>query len=60
MFGLFKKKSETEKLQLKYKKLLEEAHRLSTTNRSASDEKMFEANEVLKEIEQIKSAKNGK
>ncbi|SDR86018.1 Lacal_2735 family protein [Christiangramia echinicola] len=57
MFGLFKKKSETEKLQLKYKKLLEEAHRLSTTNRSASDEKMFQANEVLKEIERIKEQK---
>lgn len=60
MFGLFNKKSKVEKLQLKYKKLLEEAHRLSTTNRSASDEKTFEANEVLKEIEQIKESEKGK
>ena len=44
MFGLFKKKSEVEKLELKYKKLLEGAHQLSTTNRSKSDEKMYEAN----------------
>lgn len=56
MFGLFKKKSEVEKLEVKYKKLLEEAHRLSTTNRSKSDEKMFEANEVFNEIDQIKKS----
>ncbi len=56
MFGLFKKKSEVEKLEVKYKKLLEEAHQLSTTNRSKSDEKMYEANEVLKQIDQIKKA----
>lgn len=56
MFGLFKKKSEVEKLEVKYKKLLEEAHKLSTTKRSKSDEKMFEANEVLKEIDQIKKS----
>lgn len=56
MFGLFKKKSKVEKLEVKYKKLLEEAHQLSTTNRSKSDEKMFEANEVLKEIEEAKKS----
>ncbi|MGA8852623.1 MAG: Lacal_2735 family protein [Christiangramia sp.] len=56
MFGLFKKKSKVEKLELKYKRLLEEAHKLSTTNRSKSDEKMFEANEVLKEIDEIKES----
>lgn len=56
MFGLFKKKSKVEKLEVKYKKLLEEAHKLSTINRSKSDEKMFEANEVLKEIDQIKKS----
>ena len=56
MFGLFKKKSEVEKLELKYKKFLEEAHQLSTTNRSNSDEKMYEANEVLKQIDQIKKS----
>lgn len=57
MFGLFKGKSEVEKLELKYKKLLKQAHELSTTNRSKSDDKMFEANEVLKEIEKIKDSK---
>ena len=56
MFRFFKKKSEMEKLQLEYKRLLEEAHRLSTSNRSLSDEKMFEANEVLKKIDQLKKS----
>ena len=37
MFGLFKKKSEVEKLQEKYGKLMKEWHALSSTNRSESD-----------------------
>ncbi|QDO94547.1 Lacal_2735 family protein [Formosa sediminum] len=53
MFGLFKKKSEKEKLESQYKKLLEEAHRLSTTNRKMSDQKMYEAEEVLKQLEKL-------
>ena len=53
MFGIFKKKSEKEKLQIKYEKLLKEAHRLSTTNRKMSDLKTFEAEEVLKQIEKL-------
>jgi hypothetical protein len=51
MFGLFKKKSKIEKLDLKYKKLLAEAHKLSTTNRRQSDSKIADANEILKQIE---------
>ena len=58
MFGLFKKKSKVEKLEEKYRNLLEEAHRLSTFNRSKSDEKMYEANEILKEIEALKGSEN--
>ncbi len=53
MFGLFKKKSEREKLNQKYKKLLSEAHQLSTSNRTLSDKKMQEADEVLKKIDQL-------
>ena len=55
MFGLFKKKSEAEKLNARYKKLLSEAHRLSTVNRRQSDEKMAEADQLLKEIERLKN-----
>ena len=55
MFGLFKKKSEKEKLQKKYRKLLEESYKLSHTNRSASDQKAAEAEAVLKQIEDLPS-----
>lgn len=55
MFGLFKKSSPKEKLEKKYKKLLEESHKLSTVNRMESDLKMFEASEVLKEIEKLEN-----
>lgn len=50
MFGLFKKKSKKEKLEKKYTSLLKEAFHLSKINRSQSDEKYAEADEVLKEI----------
>lgn len=51
MFGLFKKKSYVESLQEKYKILMQEAHKLSTTSRKESDNKLVEANEVLIKIE---------
>jgi hypothetical protein len=54
MFGLFKKKNQEEVLQEKYKKILKEAFELSTTNRSASDKKQAEAQEVLEKIEALK------
>lgn len=50
MFGLFKKKSEKEILHERYKKLMKEAHQLSTSNRKKSDEKVFEAEEIMKQI----------
>jgi hypothetical protein len=53
MFKLFKKKSEKEKLQEQYTKLLKEAHSLSTTNRKLSDQKVFEAEEVMKQLEKL-------
>lgn len=51
MFGFFKKKTKNEKLQEQYKKLMEEAHRLSHRNRRAADEKYAEAEEVAGRIE---------
>ena len=55
MFGLFKKTSELEKLQKQYERLLAESHKLSTTNRSASDKKVAEAQIVLEKIEMLSS-----
>jgi hypothetical protein len=53
MFGLFKKKSERQKLEERYKKLLEESYKLSHTNRTASDQKAAEAEEVRLQIEKL-------
>ena len=53
MFGLFKKKTEKEKLQEQYKKLMSEYHKLSTTDRKAADIKMAEADEVGKKLEKL-------
>ena len=55
MFNFFKKKTEVEKLEIKYKKLLEASYKLSHTNRKESDNKMEEADEVLKHIEALKN-----
>ncbi|WP_298925827.1 Lacal_2735 family protein [uncultured Allomuricauda sp.] len=53
MFGLFKKRTEKEKLQEQYAKLLREAHGFSTSNRKLSDQKTFEAEEIMKQIDQL-------
>ena len=57
MFGLFKKKSEKEKLQGQYEKLIKEAHPLSTTNRAASDILHAEAQAVLDKIDAMENSK---
>ena len=54
MFGIFKKKTEKEKLQEKYQCLQKEAFELSVTNRKLSDQKAFEAEEVMKQLEKLK------
>jgi hypothetical protein len=51
MFGIFKKKSPVEKLQEKYKKVMEEGYKLQSINRTDSDSKYKEADDILKEIE---------
>lgn len=58
MFGLFKKKSEKEILLKKYNTLTEEAYKLSHTNRTASDKKTKEANDILERIKIIELKEN--
>ncbi|MFT6865821.1 MAG: hypothetical protein ACJA08_000646 [Cyclobacteriaceae bacterium] len=53
MFNLFSKKPKLQTLQKQYQKLLEEAFNLSKTNRSASDKKVAEAEEIQKQIIQL-------
>ena len=54
MFGIFKKKTEVDKLQIKYEKLMKEWHSLSTVNRSESDKKYAEAQKTIEQIEILK------
>ncbi|NEN22080.1 Lacal_2735 family protein [Cryomorpha ignava] len=58
MFGLFGKSNPKAKLEKQYKKLLEESHRLSTIDRAKSDKVRAEAEEVIKQIEELE--KSGK
>jgi len=51
MFGLFKKKSKRELLLKQYKKLMKESHGLSTTDRSKSDQKFAEAEELMNQLD---------
>jgi hypothetical protein len=50
MFSIFKRKTPVEKLTVQYQKLMAEAHKLSTSNRSASDAKVKEANDIQDKI----------
>jgi hypothetical protein len=52
MFGLFK--SSTEKLELQYQKLMQEAYQLSHKDRKLSDQKYAEAAEIQLKIDQLK------
>ena len=51
MFGSPKKK--LAKLEAKYRKLLEESYQLSTTDRTKSDLKAAEANDVRQQIDAL-------
>lgn len=53
MFGLFKKKSEIEKLQNQYKKKMKEGYDLQSVDRTASDRKYGEAQEILDKLEAL-------
>lgn len=54
LFSFMNKKSPQEKLAEKYKSLLKESFELSKIDRIKSDAKQAEAEEVLKQIEQLK------
>lgn len=58
MFSFLKKKTPLEKLNEKYAALMKEAFNLSKINRQKSDEKIAEAELVLKEIEKLQQKDN--
>ena len=53
--GIFKKKTEEDRLRKQYKRLMEEAYRISRTDRKASDKKYAEADAVMQRIHEIES-----
>jgi len=55
MFGLFKGKSEEEKLRQKFDLLMKEAFELSHIDRKTSDLKYSEADEIGRKLEQMKA-----
>lgn len=54
MFSIFKRKSPIEKLQKKMEALLQESFELSSVNRTKSDEKIYEAEQIAAQIQQLK------
>ncbi|AHM63547.1 hypothetical protein D770_26520 [Flammeovirgaceae bacterium 311] len=54
MFGLFKSKTEEQKLRERYEKLMGESYKLSHSNRQASDQKAAEADDIMKQLEGLK------
>ena len=53
MFGLFKKKTEREKLEAQYDALIKKSYELSHSNRAESDRVQAQAQEVLKMLEAL-------
>ena len=53
MFGIFKKKSETEKLNEEYKKLMAKSAEVSRVNRQEGDKLFVKAQEILAKIEKL-------
>lgn len=48
---LFKRKSKKEKLQKEYEAKLAESHKMSSTNRKRADELFYDAQQLIKQIE---------
>ena len=55
MFGIFKKKSEKDKLIESYNKKKEQAFKVSRSNRKESDRLEKEANDILIELDKLKN-----
>lgn len=55
MFKLLKRKTPVEKLNIKYLKLMKEAHDIAPVSRKESDRIVAEAQAVLNQIEKLKN-----
>ena len=54
--GFFTRKSKKDKFNEQYKKKLEQAYKMSTSNRAESDRLTKEANDILEEIKKLEAA----
>lgn len=50
---MFGSKNNKDKLQAKYSQLMQESYELSTVNRKKSDQKLAEAEEIGRQIDQL-------
>jgi len=55
MFNIFKKTSPLQKLYQKHEQLLKDAHQLSKTNRSLSDQNMLKRKKYLIKLKLLKA-----
>jgi len=53
MFGLFKKKTEREKLEAEYDALIKKSYELSHSNRAESDRVQAQAQSVLQKLDAL-------
>ena len=58
MFGLFKKKTEKEKLMSKYNSLKKMAYEQSKINRRESDRLEYQAQEILNKIDELEKSES--
>lgn len=56
--GFFTRKSKKDKLNDQYNKKLEQAYKMSTSNRTESDRLTAEANDILEEIKKLEEAES--
>ena len=56
--GFFTRKSKKDKLNEQYNKKLEQAYKMSTSNRSESDRLTAAANDILEEIKKLEAAES--
>ena len=53
--GIFRKKTEADRLRKQYQQLMKEAYRLSRSDRKGSDKKYAEADAIMQRIQEIET-----
>ena len=53
--GIFRKKTEADRLRKQYQRLMKEAYQLSRTDRKGSDKKYAEADAIMQRIHELEA-----